>query len=76
MLRITPTNWKKQVKIFEAFGCKFIRQKGDHLIFDKEGIKRPVVIPKYSEVPVTVIKSNMRTAGMTREKYLELLNNI
>lgn len=34
---------------------------------------RPVVIPDWSEVPVFIIKNNMRTAGMSREIYFELL---
>jgi len=40
----------------------------------KEGVLRPVVIPTYVEVDLDIIKSNMRTAGMTREEYFELLN--
>jgi len=32
-----------------------------------------VVIPKYAEVPIFVIKNNMRVIGMSREKYFELL---
>ncbi|MBC8234347.1 hypothetical protein H8E77_32765 [bacterium] len=29
MPRITPTDWQTQVKIFEKFGCQFVREKGD-----------------------------------------------
>jgi len=32
-----------------------------------------VVIPKYAAVPVFVSKNNVRTAGISRERYLELL---
>jgi len=74
--RIFPTGWKTQVKIFEKFGCKFVRQKGDHLIFNHPNARRPVIIPKYDEVPVTIIRVNMKTVGMSREKYLESLNNL
>jgi predicted RNA binding protein YcfA (HicA-like mRNA interferase family) len=76
MPRLTPTDWQTQVKVFEKFGCKFMRQKGDHLIFRCEGARRPVVIPKYTEIPVTIIRRNMRTADMTREQYFELLEQI
>ncbi|MCU1339237.1 MAG: type toxin-antitoxin system HicA family toxin, partial [Bryobacterales bacterium] len=51
----------------------FVRQEGDHMIFSKPGVIRPVVIPKYSSVPVFVIKNNLRSAGMSRDRYLELL---
>jgi len=43
------------------------------MVFTKPGIIRPVVIPKYASVPVFVIKNNLRTAGLSREGYLELL---
>jgi len=55
MQKIKPTDWRTQVKIFEKYGCTFIRQKGDHLIFYHRDAKRAVVIPKYDEIPVTVI---------------------
>lgn len=50
-----------------------MRQEGDHLIYTKQGVIRPVVIPKYQAVPVFIIKNNLRTAGMSRERYFELL---
>jgi len=50
------------------------RQKGDHLILTKSGVKRPVVIKKSpKEVPVTHILTNLQTAGITRDQYFELL---
>ncbi len=33
------------------------------------GAKRAVVIPECREIDVAIIRSNMRTAGMTREEY-------
>lgn len=76
MPRITPTDWQTQVRIFKAYGCGFVRQKGDHMIYRCPGARRPVVIPRYKEITVTVIKANMRTAGMTREEYFELLDRV
>jgi len=31
------------------------------------------VIPRYNEVPVFVIKNNLRIAGISREAYFDLL---
>ena len=42
----------------------------------KPGIARPVVIPKYAEVGRDIIQSNMRTAGISRERYLQLLKEV
>jgi predicted RNA binding protein YcfA (HicA-like mRNA interferase family) len=65
------------VKVFELDGFTVRRQKGDHLILTKPGVKRPVVIktsPRH--VPVTHILTNMRTAGMSRERFFELLDQV
>jgi len=74
--RITPTSWKVQVKIFEKYGCVFRRQKGSHLIFRHPNAKRAVVIPRHKEVSVSIIKSNMKTVGMSVGEYLELARNV
>jgi hypothetical protein len=50
-----------------------LRIEGDHMIFTKPGVIRPVVVPTYAAVPVFVIKNNLRTAGIARERYFELL---
>ena len=75
-MKIRPTEYQVQVKIFELAGCVYARTKGDHLIYHYPEALRPVVIPKYSEVPVFVIKNNMRIIGMSREKYFELLQKV
>ena len=43
------------------------------MVFTKPGVLRPVVIPKYAAVPVFIIKNNIRTAGISRERYFKLL---
>jgi len=74
-MHIKPEHYQILIKIFERFGCTYIRTKGDHLVYHYPSAIRPVVIPEYKEVPVFVIKNNMRIVGMTREEYFELLKN-
>ncbi|MDP3947797.1 MAG: type II toxin-antitoxin system HicA family toxin [bacterium] len=76
MRGIIPTDWQTQVKIFEKYGCTFRRQKGDHLIYRHPKAKRSVVIPRYKEVGISIIKSNMKTVGMIEEEYLRLLTEV
>lgn len=71
---IKPLPYKKLVKIFEAAGCKYSHTKGDHLIFHHADAIRPVVIPKYKEVPVFIIRNNMKIINLSRERFLELLS--
>ena len=75
-MKIKPTHYQVQVKIFEMAGCVYARTKGDHVIYHYPGAIRPVVIPKYKEVPTFVIKNNMRIIGMSREKYFKLLQKV
>lgn len=73
--RITPIHYRKLVKVFESEGFTVKRQKGDHLILTKPQVKRPVVIKRSPrEVPVIHILTNLQTAGISRERYFELLD--
>lgn len=66
---LAPVPYQTLVRIFTRDGFTFVRQKGDHLSFTKPGIKRPLVIPAYKQVPVFIIRGLMDTAGMSRERY-------
>jgi len=58
--RITPVHYHTLVKIFELDGFTVRRQKGDHIVMTKPGVKRPVVIKTSPrKVPVTHIRTNM-----------------
>ena len=76
MPKLLPLDWRILAKIFEAEGFQFVRQKGSHRAYVKPGLPRAVVIPEHSEVTVGVIKGNMRTAGMSRERFFELMGKV
>ena len=61
------------MKVFEKSGFALDRQEGDHSIYIKVGIKRPIVIPTYHAVPVFIINNNLYTAGILRTEYFKLL---
>jgi len=73
MPKIIPTHWKKLIKVFENYGCQYKRKKGSHHILTHPEAKRAIVIPEYDEIDVEIIKNNMRTVGMKRDEYFELL---
>ena len=53
------------------------RQKGDHIIMTKSGVKRPIVIKTSPhQVPVTHIRTNLANAGLSRNQYFELLHRV
>ena len=76
MVKLTPTDWRTLVRIFEADGFTQDRTTGSHVVLSKPGALRPVIVPKYAEVGLDVIRSNMRTAGMSRSRYFSLLEKI
>ena len=78
MSRITPLHWRRLKCVFEGDGFTFTKRSRtgtSHWVGSKPGIGRPVIIPEYDEVPVFIIRNNMRSAGMSRERFLELLRN-
>ena len=74
MPRISATDWRTQIKIFQAYGCKYKRKKGSYHVLTYPGAKRAVVIPEYDEIDLDIIKNNMRTVGMSRDDYFRLLD--
>ena len=76
MPRIVPMHWRELEKIFLAAGFRFARQEGSHRSYLKAGVPRPIVIPAYDEVPVSIIRNNMKTAGMSREDFFRYLSEI
>ncbi|MGZ8846423.1 MAG: type II toxin-antitoxin system HicA family toxin [Pyrinomonadaceae bacterium] len=73
MPKISPVSYKRLACIFERDGFECVREEGDHMIFTKTGVLRPIVVPKYRHIPIFIIKNNLRSAGMSRERYFELL---
>ncbi len=72
--KIIPIHYEILIKVFELDGFVVQRKKGDHIIMTKQGIKRPLVIKTSPRlVPVTHIRTNMTTAGMSRDRFFELV---
>jgi len=74
---ITPVYYRTLVKVFELDGFTVQRTRGDRIVMTKPGVKRPVVIKTSPhKVPVMHIRTNMTTAGMSRERYFKLLKQV
>jgi predicted RNA binding protein YcfA (HicA-like mRNA interferase family) len=76
MPKIKPINWKRLEKILLLNGFSFARQEGSHRSYTKSGISRPVVIPTNEQVAVSIIRNNLKTAGISREDYFRLLEKV
>lgn len=76
MPRITPIHWKRFEKFLLFVGCTFEREKGDHRIYWRKDLKRPVVLPRDLQLPIFIIRNNLRVLGMPPEEYLEILKQV
>ena len=76
MPHLTPIDKASFHKFLIFIGCKLARTKGDHRIYWRDDLKRPVVITEDKTVPVFIIKNNLRTLGISAEEYVEILKNI
>jgi predicted RNA binding protein YcfA (HicA-like mRNA interferase family) len=74
MPKIGPVSWQSLARVLEAEGWTRNRQNGSHIAYTKPGCIRPIIIPKHDSLSIGVIMSNLRTAGLSRERFLELLN--
>ena len=73
MAGIVPIPHKQLEKVALAAGCRFVRQRGDHRVYWRNDLKRPVIIPTYKAVPVFIIKNNLRLLNLSTEEYLRIL---
>jgi predicted RNA binding protein YcfA (HicA-like mRNA interferase family) len=73
MSGISQISWKKFESFLVAVGCEFIREKGDHRIWTRKGLKRPLVLPRNMSVPVFVIRNNLRLLDISVKEYLEIM---
>jgi predicted RNA binding protein YcfA (HicA-like mRNA interferase family) len=76
MPRLVPIKRKKFELFLRLIGCKLKRIKGDHLIYMRPGLRRPVVFTTDVDVPVFIIRNNLRTLGMSHEEYLAAIEQL
>jgi predicted RNA binding protein YcfA (HicA-like mRNA interferase family) len=73
MPKFAPVDWRTLERIFLSAGFRFQRQEGSHRSYVNPGVPRPVVIPAYREIPVFIIRNNLKTANQSRDDYFRLL---
>jgi predicted RNA binding protein YcfA (HicA-like mRNA interferase family) len=76
MPHLTPINWKRFEKFLLYVGCTFCREKGDHRIYWRDGLKRPVIIIRSGDLPIFIIRNNLRVLGISPDEYLEILKQL
>jgi predicted RNA binding protein YcfA (HicA-like mRNA interferase family) len=73
---VRPVSWQELYKVCLLLGCVESRQKGSHISMTRAGMARPVVIPRHKELSPDALRSCMRTLGIDRKEFEELLDRI
>jgi predicted RNA binding protein YcfA (HicA-like mRNA interferase family) len=73
---IDSISWRRFDKFLVSIGCEFKREKGDHRIYWRQGILRPLVVPRERILPVFIILNNLRVLGISKEEFLEKIAKI
>jgi predicted RNA binding protein YcfA (HicA-like mRNA interferase family) len=76
MPKKNTVSWKKFEKFLLAVGCRFEREKGDHRIFSRNDVTRPIVFPRDNPLPLFVIRNNLKLLNISWEEFLSILDKI
>ncbi|HCM82268.1 MAG: hypothetical protein UV63_C0006G0005 [Microgenomates group bacterium GW2011_GWC1_43_11] len=76
MAKLTPIKRDKFEVFLRLIGCTLKRTKGDHLIYSRPGLKRPIVITADKEIPVFIIRNNLRTLEMSPDEYTNIIEQL
>ncbi len=76
MARLVPISWKEFDKFLLFVGCRFKYQKGSHRVYTRVGLKRPIVVPAYGQIPIFIIRNNIKLLGISVDEYLNILQQV
>jgi len=62
---------REVVRIFERFGWNVARQKGSHIIMEKDDNIATLSIPDHKEVAKGTLRSLIRASGLTVSEFNE-----
>jgi len=76
--KIGPISWRKFEKFLLHIGCEFVSQdKTSHRKYRKPGLTRPVIVPVHTkELAPFYIQNNLKTLGIGRQEYLEIMSQL
>jgi len=69
-------SWQELRDVAKLAGCVEERIKGDHLIMSRSGMARPLVIKMDKRLGEDIVRSNMRTLGLDRKQFEQLLDQV
>lgn len=74
MPALRPIHYKRFEKFLLGVGCELVRQEGDHRVWSRPDLIRPIIVRTKKDLPVFEIKSNLRTLRISTQEYLSILD--
>ena len=72
--RLRSVRPREVVRVLEKAGFEFLRSRGSHRSYGKEGIDETVVVPMHrKDIKPGTLRNILRTAHLTRQEFLDLL---
>lgn len=76
MSALRPIHYKKFEQFLKEVGCEMVRQEGDHRVWVRKDLIRPVIVRTKKDLPIFEIKSNLRTLRIDTQEYLSILDKL
>ena len=73
MARLPTISGRAALDAFIKDGLSFVRQRGSHMILIKPGHVASLSVPDHKELAKGTLRSLLRCAGITPERFIELL---
>jgi predicted RNA binding protein YcfA (HicA-like mRNA interferase family) len=73
MSRLPVCSGREAVAAFMRMGYLFDHQTGSHIIL-RHPTQRRLTVPDHREIAKGTLRSLIREAGITKERFIELLN--
>ena len=76
MDRVGRIGWKRFEKFLLEIGCEFVSQEGSHRKYKKAGLLRPIIIPMTGDLTTFVVLNNLRTLGVSKKVFVEMISRL
>ena len=73
MGRLAGISGRRAVAAFCRAGYRVARQRGSHMILERDGFPS-LVVPNHRSVAPFLLRAQIRRAGLTEDDYLRLLS--
>ena len=67
---------KQFQKFLMHVGCILKRVDGDHFVYVRQDLKRPLIVPLDNPLPQFIVQNNLRVLGMSWEEFFAVFDSM